>query len=111
MQHETPYFAVIFTSKRRDDNHADYDSAATKMLELVSRQEGYLGHVSIRDPSGLGVTISYWRDEKSIASWQELAEHRHVQQRGRDEWYSEYDVRVCRVEREYSFRIQDNIQE
>ena len=51
--------------------------------------------------TGLGISVSYWQSEAAIAAWQRNAEHLVAQERGRDEWYSTYRTRVCRVEREY----------
>ncbi len=102
-----PYFAVVFTSLHTDGDSVEYAEAAESMCRLAAEQEGYLGIESVRDADGVGITVSYWKDEDSIRNWYELAEHRDVQQRGRDFWYDAYDVRVCRVERAYSFQRQN----
>jgi heme-degrading monooxygenase HmoA len=95
---QPPYVAVIFTSIREpgDDGYAE---AAEAMLELARDQGGYLGVESARD--GLGITVSYWRDEDAARSWKQVAEHLVVQRRGRDSWYRDYRVRVATVVREY----------
>ena len=56
---------------------------------------------SVRGADGAGITVSYWRDERAIAAWRRDAEHLAVQQLGRERWYGDYRVRVCRVERDY----------
>jgi heme-degrading monooxygenase HmoA len=95
---EPPYVAVIFTSLRnpRDDGYA---ATAEVMLEMAREQDGFLGVESARE--GLGITISYWRDEHAARSWKRVAEHLIAQRRGRDEWYFDYRVRVATVSREY----------
>ena len=50
-----PYYAVIFSSYLSDDIEG-YEAMSEKMLELVKKQEGYLGHESARD--GIGITVS-----------------------------------------------------
>jgi heme-degrading monooxygenase HmoA len=40
---------------------------------------------------------------ESIAAWKQNSRHLVAQQRGRDAWYEEFKVRVCRVERDYDF--------
>ena len=94
------YYAVIFTSELTD-NTADYEHTADRMIELAALQPGFLGVESAR--SGLGITISYWKDEASIAAWRKNAEHTMARERGRTEWYKAFCTRVCKVEREYSF--------
>ncbi len=93
-----PYYAVIFTSLRtKGDN--DYSSTSDRMVELASKQTGFLGIESAREQ--LGITVSYWADLQSIKDWKADVEHHEAQIRGRREWYSEYRVRVSKVEREY----------
>ena len=101
------HYAVIFTSKRRDDSGIDYDEAARRMFELATQQEGFLGVESVRDEDRVGITVSYWRDEKAVRAWHDVTEHRNIQEIGRRLWYTEFVVRVCRVERSYSFISQD----
>ncbi len=71
------------------------------MLEPAATQPRFLGVESTRSHDGLGMTVSYWADEASAAAWTRRAEHQLVQRRGRAEWYTHYEVRIARVEREY----------
>ncbi|OUT59109.1 MAG: hypothetical protein CBB71_11310 [Rhodopirellula sp. TMED11] len=98
-----PHYAVIFTSCRSEDSSSEYAQAAQQMLTLAARQPGFLGVDSVRNAQGVGVTVSYWRDLDSIQAWHEVPEHRNVQHLGRKLWYTEFTVRVCRVERSYDF--------
>jgi heme-degrading monooxygenase HmoA len=98
---EPPYYAVIFTSLRAAEE--GYDATSDRMLELVANQPGFLGVESARDTDGVGITVSYWSDLESIRNWKAQEEHRVAQSRGRNEWYSRYVTRICKVEREYGF--------
>ena len=98
-----PYYAVIFTSLRTEGDNS-YENMAVAMVELASAQPGFLGIESARD--GLGITVSYWESLEAIAAWQRNAAHLVAQGRGRAEWYQDYKVRVCRVERDYGFHKQ-----
>ena len=98
---EPPYYAVIFTSQKvNDDGYAD---TSRRMMELAQQQPGFLGIESARGGDGVGITVSYWRDLESIAKWKADAEHRIAQQRGRGEWYGGYVTRIAKVERDYDF--------
>ena len=48
-----------------------------------------------------GVAVVYFADAEPITAWARDPEHRVAKQRGREEWYSHYMIRICRVEREY----------
>lgn len=95
-----PYYAVIFTSTRTGGDNG-YEKMAEAMFDLATKQPGFLGLESARD--GLGITVSYWNNPESISAWQRNSAHLVAQQRGREEWYQAFRVRVCRVEREYGF--------
>lgn len=94
--------AVIFHSVRRDHDDEGYAEMAERMAVLAAQQPGYLAVRSVRDPQTReGITVSYWTDDAAARSWKAVAEHLEAQQRGRDEWYSEYDVVVATVTRQY----------
>lgn len=96
---EPPYVAVIFTSTRTGEDAAGYDRMSAAMNDLAAQQPGYLGIESARD--GLGITVSYWRDEVSAQAWKQVAAHLGAQRRGRERWYADYQVRVATVTRDY----------
>ena len=96
---QPPYYAVIFTSLRNVEPDDGYDETAERMFELAHEQPGFLGVESARED--VGITVSYWRDLDAIAAWKAQAEHRAAQREGIARWYSEYSLRVARVEREY----------
>lgn len=94
-----PYYAVIFTSIRNEGDNG-YGSMATRMVELAMKQPGYIGFEVAGGDAG--IFISYWKDLDAIKAWKENTEHGVAQQRAK-EWYREFRVRICRVEREYGF--------
>lgn len=99
---EPPYYAVIFTSKRTAGDHG-YGAMAERMVDLGSKYDGFLGIESARGTDGLGITVSYWRDEAAIAAWKRDTEHQKAQRAGQQAWYADYEVRVAKVERAYGF--------
>lgn len=96
-----PYYAVIFSSLRTEGDQG-YGQAATRMLELAREQPGFLGVESARE-EGLGITVSYWSSEAAILAWKQQVEHRQVREQGRSLWYTAFQTRVCKVERDYAF--------
>jgi heme-degrading monooxygenase HmoA len=100
---DPPYYAVVFTSLRSAADPEGYDKTADRMVELARLQPGFLGVESARGQDGLGITISYWESEEAIRHWHAEAEHRIAQRLGRQRWYDAFQLRVCRVERAYSF--------
>lgn len=97
---DPPYYAVIFTN-RLSEQTTGYAEMAEKMVALAQKQPGFLGHESVRDADGMGVTISYWTDEAAIRNWKQVAEHLFAQKQGKTKWYDHYITRVAKVERAY----------
>lgn len=98
-----PYYVVIFTSKRTDNFSEDYGIMAEKMEELAKTQRGFLGVDSARNE--IGITVSYWQSLEDIKNWKQHLEHQVAQKNGRSQWYSWYNVKICKVEREYDFSL------
>ncbi len=95
--------AVIFTSRRTADDDAGYAIAAEAMEKLAADQPGYKGFASARGSDGLGITISYWADDKTAKAWRDHPAHARIRERGRDRWYTDYTVDVARIERAYDW--------
>jgi len=95
------YYAVIFSSLRTPGD-SEYAATAARMEELARSMPGFLAVESARNAEGFGITVSYWRDEESIAAWRRHSEHVLAQERGKRDWYAHYDIRIAKVERAYS---------
>ncbi len=97
---DIPYYAVIFTSIRNEGDDG-YSEMAGRMVKLAQQQPGFLGMDSAREE--VGITVSYWKDLDSIQRWKENAEHKIARKMGREKWYKSFQVKICKVEKEYSF--------
>jgi heme-degrading monooxygenase HmoA len=97
---QPPYYAVIFTSLRTETDEG-YAEMNLKLEEIAHSYSGFIGQDSAR--SGLGISISYWKNEEDIVAWRKNAEHQLAMKYGKEKWYTWYNVRVAKVEREYYF--------
>lgn len=97
---EPPYYAVIF-STIANENLDGYLETAERMEELAREQNGFLGIESVRKE--IGITVSYWQNLDDISAWKNNIEHTEVRNLGREKWYKKYQLRICKVEREYGF--------
>ncbi len=100
MKTKTPYYAVIFTSTQ-NENTEGYQEMAIKMETLANTQKGFLGIDNARED--VGITVSYWKNLDAIKNWKQNSDHLIAQQKGKTQWYNWYNVRICKVEREYEF--------
>jgi len=97
---DTPYYAVIFTSTHHTLDE-EYDGLDDFLIDLAEKSGGFLGMDSAR--SGLGISVSYWQTIEDILRWRQNADHKVAIQKGIDKWYEHYNVRICKVERNYEF--------
>ena len=95
-----PYYAVIFTSKRTEGDNG-YAEMTQLMDSLAKKQKGFIGVDSARND--IGITVSYWKNLEAIKNWKQQTDHLMAQKKGRTDWYSWYNVKICKVEREYEF--------
>lgn len=100
MKNFKPYYAVIFTSTRTDGDNG-YKEMAELMETLAKKQNGFISIDSARND--VGITVSYWENLDAIKNWKQQTDHLLAQQKGIKDWYSSYNVRICKVEREYEF--------
>ncbi|WP_430927605.1 antibiotic biosynthesis monooxygenase family protein [Polaribacter marinivivus] len=97
---EPPYYAVIF-STIANENLEGYLETAERMEELAREQNGFLGIESARKE--IGITVSYWQNLDDISAWKNNIEHTEARNLGREKWYKKYQLRICKVVREYGF--------
>lgn len=71
------------------------------MNELALRNEGFLGMENAS--SEIGISVSYWSSLEALKRWKDNLDHRKAQIEGQKRWYSQYKVRIAKVERDYDF--------
>lgn len=90
-------FAVIFEVRPHPDHRQAYlDWAAELKKELVQMER----FQSLAEPDKL-LSLSFWRDEASLARWRQLESHRAAQAAGRRTLFREYRLRIAEVARDY----------
>jgi heme-degrading monooxygenase HmoA len=98
--------AVIFTSRRTAVDEG-YSAMNDALMKLVREQPGFIDSESWRNGEGYGVTIVYFDSAESSRAWGVHPQHREAQRLGREKWYSEYRIRVCAIERDWEWKLQE----
>ena len=80
-----------------------FEVALAEMQALVRTFDGFQGEQACQSVTGKRtfITLSYWRDRESLKVWRNDPAHRRMQQRGRDEFFAWYWIRVAEIERDY----------
>lgn len=95
--------AVIFEVWPADGQRQTYlDIAASLRSELLT-MDGFVSierFQSLTDEAKL-LSLSFWRDEKAVAAWRNVEDHRAAQKRGRAGVFRDYRLRIAGVVRDY----------
>jgi heme-degrading monooxygenase HmoA len=95
---------VVFRSRLRDDvDLGALDLAGARMFELASAMPGFLSYKDFSAEDGELSSIIEFADMDSLLAWRNHPEHLAMQQRGRDEFFTAYEIHVCQPLRSYSF--------
>jgi heme-degrading monooxygenase HmoA len=92
-------FAVIFEVNPRAEAWQDYlDRAAALRPDLVG-MEGFIDNERFGSKTRQGwlVSLSLWRDEKSVIRWRTQTRHHFTQEAGRNSVFADYRLRVGEV--------------
>jgi heme-degrading monooxygenase HmoA len=92
-------FAVIFVVRPRQERWDDYLDLARQLKPKLEAIDGFVDNERfkcVRDGSRV-LSLSTWRDEKSVVRWRSHGEHHGVQERGRFEVFEDYRLRVGEI--------------
>lgn len=96
---------TVFRSRLRPGVDEDYGPVADEMSRLVSTVDGFLDQRFYVSPDGERVTVVRFRDYEGHKVWAQHPDHLAAQRRGREEFYSWYDISVS--EEVYSHHFGD----
>jgi heme-degrading monooxygenase HmoA len=97
--HTAAMFAVLFEVEPRPERWDDYLHHAGVLRPELLQIDGFLDNrrFSSRRHPGRLLSLSLWRDEKSVIRWRTHGGHHAVQIAGRTRVFSDYRLRVGEV--------------
>lgn len=94
---------TVFRSRVKPEAQEEYKSWAVRMSEMARRMPGYISHKGFVAEDGERVTIVEFESAETQRAWSLHPEHVEAKKKGRADFYLEYRVLVCNVERESRF--------
>jgi heme-degrading monooxygenase HmoA len=96
---EDRMFAVIFEVQPRPERWDDYLAIAGSLRPELEATDGFIANERFRSRvrTGRVLSLSIWRDEKSVIRWRSLGRHHDAQMRGRSEIFADYHLRVGEI--------------
>ena len=92
---------TVFRSRLRPEHVEEYQQWATRMRALVGSMPGFVSAKTFTAADGERVSIEVFESPETLEAWRNHPEHREAQRLGREKFYAEFHVQVCRVERDY----------
>src|SRR6478672_13345284 len=92
---------TIFRSRLRAEHLEEYVRVAARIDQLAHQMPGFRSIKTFQAPDGERVSIVEFDSEEAHQAWRRHPEHQEAQKLGRELFYSEFQIQVCRVERAY----------
>ena len=96
-------YAVIFEVEPAAGRRQDYLDIAAQLRPELEKIDGFISierFQSLGEPGKI-LSLSWWRDEASVARWRQFDQHRAAQRAGRERIFRDYRLRVAEVLRDY----------
>jgi heme-degrading monooxygenase HmoA len=107
-EQKNPNRVISFFRFRMNDLSAperdEYNATAERLYNIASAMPGFISYHEYAAHNGELLGVTEWTSAEALAEWREHPEHRKAQERGRNLFYSEYDITVCTRLHGYSFK-------
>ncbi len=92
-------FVVIFEVLPAPGKKDVYLAIAGRLRPILESIDGFIDNERFASQQRVGwvLSLSTWRDEKSVVRWRTQGEHHAAQQRGRADVFADYHLRVGEV--------------
>jgi len=95
--------AIIFEVWPAEGRRQEYLDIAAALRPQLEQIDGFISierFESLHEPGKI-LSLSFFRDEKAVAKWRALEQHRNAQAKGRAGIFRDYRLRIAGVIRDY----------
>src|SRR5262245_51304095 len=92
-------FAVIFEVRPKQERRDEYLALAGLLKPELDQIAGFIDNERFMSQVSEGqlLSLSTWRDEKSLVRWRTHAMHHRAQEKGRLALFADYRLRVAEI--------------
>jgi heme-degrading monooxygenase HmoA len=95
---------IVFRSRLREDvDMAALEALGAEMAGIAGAMPGFLSYKDFAAADGELLTLAEFESEAALAAWRDHPAHRAAQERGRQEFFADYQIQVCAPRRAYRF--------
>jgi len=82
----------------------EYSSTAERLLTLASAMPGFISLRHYSSDNGEMLAVVEFASAEALSAWRDHPDHRQSQQRGRNDFYAEYEIVNCAVLYKYGYK-------
>jgi len=82
----------------------EYSSIADRLLTLASAIPGFISFRTYMSDDAEILAVVEFASAEDLAVWRDHPDHRAAQQRGRSDFYAEYEIINCAVLHRYGYK-------
>ena len=94
---------TLFRSRLRPETREEYERWAHRMNQLAAAMPGFVSIKTFAADDGERISIIEFESEAAHEAWRDHPEHREAQRLGRERFYAEFQIQVCKPARRYGF--------
>jgi heme-degrading monooxygenase HmoA len=96
--------AVIFEVFPKEGKWDEYLDIAAFLRPELNKIAGFISVERFQSMTNKNkvLSLSFWKDEESVAQWRNVELHRQAQANGRSNIFNDYRLRVAHVLRDYT---------
>lgn len=100
--------AVIFEVTPKAEGKALYFEMAQVLRNALNQIDGFISVERFQSLSNQDrfLSLSFWQNETAVMQWKEYFEHQAAQNKGKEELFSHFRIRVGNVTRDYGSESQ-----
>ena len=95
---------TVFRSRLMPGLQDEYVALVDRMQQIARTIPGYISHKGFFADDGERVTIVEFEHEEGQKAWRTHPEHVEAQRQGRLKYFAEYDIKVCELKYDASFK-------
>jgi heme-degrading monooxygenase HmoA len=106
-------FSVVFEVNPRSTEWNTYLDTAKMLRPELEKIEGFVDNIRYKSLTREGwiLSLSGWRDEKSLVRWRTKTKHHEAQEKGRGQILQDYHLRVGQITQDTQVPLGMSIQE
>ncbi|MDH3293781.1 MAG: antibiotic biosynthesis monooxygenase [Acidimicrobiia bacterium] len=94
---------TVFRNRLNPEHSAEYHDLSPRIAALADHMPGFISRKTFTADDGERVTVVEFADQESHQAWARHPGHREAMAKGRDRFYQYYDIKVCTVDRAWSY--------